>query len=69
MSCRGLVTSKISPELFVFMKTKTYVCDINQFLVIMKSMLFTLLLVVIAKLQLGRSKECNFIVGGGPTTT
>ena len=42
MSCRGLVTSKISPELFVFMKTKTYVCDINQFLVIMKSMLFTL---------------------------
>ncbi len=47
MSCRGLVTSKISPELFVFMKTKTYVCDINQFLVIMKSMLFTLLLVVL----------------------
>lgn len=42
MSCRGLVTSKISPELFVFMKTKTYVCDINQSLVIMKSMLFTL---------------------------
>ena len=25
MSYRGLVTSKISPELFVFMKTKTYV--------------------------------------------
>lgn len=47
MSYRGLVTSKISPELFVFMKTKTYVCDINQFLVIMKSMLFTLLLVVL----------------------
>ena len=47
MSCRGLVTSKISPELFVFMKTKTYVCDINQFLVIMKSILFTLLLVVL----------------------
>ena len=47
MSCRGLVTSKISPELFVFMKTKTYVCDINQSLVIMKSMLFTLLLVVL----------------------
>ena len=47
MSCRGLVTSKISIELFVFMKTKTYVCDINQFLVIMKSMLFTLLLVVL----------------------
>ena len=47
MSSRGLVTSKISPELFVFMKTKTYVCDINQFLVIMKSMLFTLLLVVL----------------------
>ena len=37
MSYRGLVTSKISPELFVFMKTKTYVCDINQSLVIMKS--------------------------------
>ncbi len=47
MSYRGLVTSKISPELFVFMKTKTYVCDINQFLVIMKSMLFTSLLVVL----------------------
>ena len=47
MSYRGLVTSKISPELFVFMKTKTYVCDINQFLAIMKSMLFTLLLVVL----------------------
>ena len=48
MSYRGLVTSKISPELFVFMKTKTYVCDINQSLVIMKSMLFTLLLVVLS---------------------
>lgn len=47
MSYHNLVTSKISPELFVFMKTKTYVCDINQFLVIMKSMLFTLLLVVL----------------------
>lgn len=47
MSCHNLVTSKISPELFVFMKTKTYVCDINQSLVIMKSMLFTLLLVVL----------------------
>ena len=47
MSYHNLVTSEISPELFVFMKTKTYVCDINQFLVIMKSMLFTLLLVVL----------------------
>lgn len=47
MSYHNLVTSKISSELFVFMKTKTYVCDINQFLVIMKSMLFTLLLVVL----------------------
>lgn len=47
MSYHNLVTSKISPELFVFMKTETYVCDINQFLVIMKSMLFTLLLVVL----------------------
>lgn len=47
MSYHNLVTSEISPEMFVFMKTKTYVCDINQFLVIMKSMLFTLLLVVL----------------------
>lgn len=47
MSYHNLVTSEISSELFVFMKTKTYVCDINQFLVIMKSMLFTLLLVVL----------------------
>lgn len=47
MSYHNLVTSEISLELFVFMKTKTYVCDINQFLVIMKSMLFTLLLVVL----------------------
>lgn len=47
MSYHNLVTSEISLEMFVFMKTKTYVCDINQFLVIMKSMLFTLLLVVL----------------------
>lgn len=57
MSCRGLVTSKISPELVCFMKTKTYVCDINQFLVIMKSMLFTLLLVVLPLQMNGKDKR------------
>lgn len=31
MSYRGLVTSKISPELFVFMKTKTYVAILTNF--------------------------------------